>query len=557
MDLRDDGGRVEIFPPFTPMRMVLSFKLMSEPNFPSPEELQQKLSEFMKSQFGNQVTVSTQAGIVPEDAGVSSEPLGTGDEVFEFRHLPRDIKAHLDRYVIRQDDAKRVLAIAVCDHYNNVNFMRKLEAEDEKKARETEYTKQNVILLGPTGVGKTYLVKHIAELVGVPFVKADATKFSETGYVGGDVEDLVRELVHRADGDIELAQYGIIYIDEVDKIASSSSAMGRDVSGRGVQTALLKLMEETEVPLRAANDIQGQLQAAMEFQRTGGKPKRQTINTRHVLFIVSGAFEKMRAVIERRVRHSTIGFGAPEEGDADDEILQHVATADFVEYGLEPEFIGRLPVRVVCRELSVGDLFEILRRSEGSIVRQYERAFRAYGIEVFFEEAGLHRIAELAAEEKTGARGLLTVCERLLRSFKYELPGSGVNRFTVDAALIENPPKRLAELLEQGQRAIAEELGAVAREFAQRLSSKHGVTVELTDGALARLVERATAENIHMRDLCADVFKDYEFGLKLAEGTSEPLILTEEAVANPDRYLSEWLVKRYRAERHTPPEDAA
>jgi endopeptidase Clp ATP-binding regulatory subunit ClpX len=522
---------------------------MSEPTFPSPEELQKKLTEFMKTQFGSHVSVSTQISGAPEESAGPGDSTIPGEEPFEFRHLPRDIKAHLDRFVIRQDDAKQVLAIAVCDHYNNVNYMRKLEQEDEKKARETEYTKQNVILLGPTGVGKTYLVKHIAELVGVPFVKADATKFSETGYVGGDVEDLVRELVQRASGDVELAQYGIIYIDEVDKIASSASLMGRDVSGRGVQTALLKLMEETEVPLRAPNDIQGQLQAALEFQRTGGAPKRQTINTRHVLFIVSGAFEKINGVIERRVRHGTIGFAAPVSREGDTDLLQHVTTADFVEYGLEPEFIGRLPVRVVCRELAVNDLFEILHRSEGSIVRQYERAFRAYGIEVFFEEAGLRRIAEMAAEEKTGARGLLTVCERLLRSFKYELPGSGVNRFTVDVVLIENPEKRLAELLEQGQRALAEELAAVAREFAQRLSSRHNLKVELTEGAIARLVERATAENIHMRDLCAEVFKDYEFGLKLAEGTMEPLILGEEAVGNPDRYLSEWLVKRYRADR--------
>jgi len=530
---------------------------MSEPNFPSPEELQQKLSEFMKSQFGNHVSVSTQPGPAQDDGAGPGQTAERRATAFEFRHLPRDIKGHLDRYVIRQDDAKRVLAIAVCDHYNNVNFMRKLEAEDEKKARETEYTKQNVILLGPTGVGKTYLVKHIADLVGVPFVKADATKFSETGYVGGDVEDLVRELVQRANGDVELAQYGIIYIDEVDKIASSASAMGRDVSGRGVQTALLKLMEETEVPLRAANDIQGQLQAALEYQRTGGKPKRQTINTRHVLFIVSGAFEKMNSVIERRVRQSTIGFAAPHDGQNQGDMLQHVTTADFVEFGMEPEFIGRLPVRVVCRELTAADLFEILHRSEGSIVRQYERAFRAYGIEVFFEEAGLLRIAELAAAEKTGARGLLTVCERLLRSFKYELPGSGVNRFTVDLALIDDPEKRLAELLEQGQRALEEELGAVAREFAQRLSSRHGVKVELTDGALAKLVERAVKEDIHMRDLCAEVFKDYEFGLKLAEGTTETLIISEEAIANPDRYLSEWLVKRYRSDRRGGAEETA
>ena len=503
----------------------------------------------MKSQFGNNVSVSTQISSGPEETGPE---VRTSDEVFDFRYLPRDIKAHLDRYVIRQDEAKRVLAIAVCDHYNNVNFMRRLEREDEKKAREIEYTKQNVILLGPTGVGKTYLVKHIAELVGVPFVKADATKFSETGYVGGDVEDLVRELVRRADGDVTLAEYGIVYIDEVDKIASSANLLGRDVSGRGVQTALLKLMEETEVPLRAPNDLQGQLQAALEFQRGGsGHQRKQTINTRHILFIVSGAFEKISGVIEHRVRSSAIGFGAFGKGTAGqaDDLLSQVSTADFVEYGLEPEFIGRLPIRVVCKPLTVDDLFEILHRAEGSIVRQYERAFRAYGIEVFFDEPGLRRIAEMAAEEKTGARGLLTVCERLLRSFKYELPGSGVNRITVDTGLIDQPDKRLAELLEQGHRAIAEDLAAVAREFARRLASRYSINVEMAPDALDILVERALAENIHMRDLCAQVFKDYEFGLKLAEGTPEPLILTLEAVENPDRYLSDWLVKRYRADR--------
>src|SRR5438445_1233194 len=177
------------------------------PSFPSPEELKSKITEFMKQNFGDRVSVA--AITEPEPAAGEEEdekPEKTEQEKFEFNLLPRDIKAHLDRFVIKQDEAKKVLAIAVCDHYNQANYLRRLEKEDATRAQEIEYIKQNVILVGPTGVGKTYLIKHIADLIKVPFVKADATKFSETGYVGGDVEDLVRELVHKADGDVNLAQ---------------------------------------------------------------------------------------------------------------------------------------------------------------------------------------------------------------------------------------------------------------------------------------------------------------------------------------------------------------
>src|SRR5437868_1857685 len=318
------------------------------PTFPSPEELKTKITEFMKQNFGDRVSVAAfpapePAEAEPEEKAEKIDPAAAG---FEFNFLPRDIKAHLDRFVIKQDEAKKVLAIAVCDHYNHAKYLRQLEKENPERAELTEYAKQNVILVGPTGVGKTYLIKHIADLIKVPFVKADATKFSETGYGGGDVEDLVRELVHKANGDVNRAQFGIIYIDEIDKIASAGNMIGRDVSGRGVQTTLLKLMEETEVPLRSAMDLQGQLQAALEFQRRG-KASRQTISTRDILFVVSGAFERLKAQVSQRIARGQIGFSAEPIRVMDNELFQHVTTEDFIEFGFEPEFIGRLPIRVV------------------------------------------------------------------------------------------------------------------------------------------------------------------------------------------------------------------
>ncbi len=506
---------------------------------PSPEEFQKQLSEFVRQHFQN---LRAQPSPEPEGAGAPQGEEGrTKPEGLDFKRKPRDIKEYLDRFVIKQDEAKKVLSVALCDHYHHV----RLAIEDKESPN---YAKQNIILIGPTGVGKTFLIRNAADLIGVPFVKADATKFSETGYVGGDVEDMVRDLVRLADGDINRAKYGIIYIDEIDKIAAASNMAGRDVSGRGVQTNLLKLMEETEVPARSPNDIAGQIQAMMDFTQRGRKAP-STINTKHILFIVSGAFDGLEKIARKRLRNATIGFAAKERPpESEAEVLGRAQTGDFIEFGFEPEFIGRLPVRVVCHALEVADLFQILKNSEGSIVRQYEQDFAAYGIEVLFSDDGLRAIAERAGEERTGARGLMTVCERVFRDIKFELPSTGVKRFVVTRQLVDDPAGELKKILadpRQEERLVARQL---VDEFARRFQETHGMSIRFTGAAADLLVNQALQKGQSVRDLCAARFRDFHFGLKLIaqNSTQREFVLDTDAVLAPDKVLSDWVVASYR-----------
>lgn len=523
-----------------------------KPPHPSPEEITRKLEDFIKNSLGGQVIFSRiephNLGSTPEETDSSEAPAETDvpDSVFEFRYKPAEIKAYLDRFVIRQDEAKKVLATAVCDHYNHARMLREHAAQ--KNTSTLEFSKQNVIITGPTGVGKTYLVKHIADLIGVPFVKADATKFSETGYVGGDVDDLIRDLVAKANGNVQLAEHGIIYLDEIDKLATGGEGRGgRDVSGRGVQTALLKLMEETEVPLYASNDFRSQMK--MMFDMRQGRSGREVINTRNILFIVSGAFSGLEKIIEKRQSKAAIGFGAAiQEKTASEDLLRQARTKDFIDYGFEAEFIGRLPVRVFCEALTADDLFQIMKHSEGSLIRQYEREFHAYGVRAFFEDDALRAVANIAADEKTGARGLVTAWEKVLRDFKFELPSLGLPDLIIDADLVKDTHQALERCRRDAQSLQTDVRADAVRAFANRFAEEHGLTLVFDAGAIRTLVQRAEREGSGVEALCLRLFKDYPFGLQLVSRSlgQTQFHLSSEAVEQPDRYLSDLVVNSYR-----------
>ncbi|MBF0467604.1 MAG: AAA family ATPase [Desulfamplus sp.] len=444
-------------------------------NLPDPQKIEKEIEEFLNKRFGGTVKIISPS-ILPKNAAIKgTDSPSEKSEFINFDIKPTELVSYLDQYIIRQYRAKSVLSTKICTHFNRIKH---LEENTGIQAGITGSIKSNILMLGPTGVGKTYLIKLIAKKIGVPFVKADATKFSETGYVGGDVEDIIRDLVKEANDDIELAQYGIVYIDEIDKIAASQNFRGADVSRTGVQRALLKPMEETDIDLKVPHDPISMIQELENYHKTGKRSKRR-INTANILFIVSGAFGDLAQIVSKRISKQSIGFGSTISTAKDEsDILKHLKAEDLVEFGFESEFIGRLPVRCVLEKLSENDLYDILRMPNNPVILGKRLDFKAYGIDIVFTDDSLKLLAARAFHENTGARGLVSAVEDVLISFEEHLPSSDIKRLTVTQKLVENPAEYLEKILCAHEKTDSSEYSVSCRTSYYQKNKNHGTKAD-------------------------------------------------------------------------------
>jgi len=570
-------------------------KIINE-KIPNPKEIEKEIGEFLNKKYGDQVKMIAPIVMSHADDSETDDFSHKKKNPINFDLKPEDLIAYLDQFIIKQDLAKQILSTKVCTHFNRIRYQK---SDKGKSLNLSGGIKNNVLMLGPTGVGKTYIIKLIANKLGVPFVKGDATKFSETGYVGGDVEDLVRDLVRESDNDLERAEHGIIYIDEIDKIASSGNLIGADVSRAGVQRALLKPMEETDVELKVPHDPISMIQEVEQFRKTGKREKR-SINTKNILFIMSGAFGGLDDIIKKRTSTQKIGFGSPAKASqSTSRMIKQVKAEDLINYGFESEFVGRLPVKAVFERLKEKDLLKILQAPNNPVLLNKKIDFATYGITIKFSNDALELLAKRAYEENTGARGLVSVIEQVLIPFETKLPSTNIKRFPVTVSVIENPEHNLSKwltektnsprletfnaIMRENKQAIIMYLnnnrGIITHQHALPLSayridkisdyycnnvteignavkkiksfydkikkieldfySKHDINIVLEEDAVDAILHQL-ASGIDIKNVYKKISDDFEYGFKLIREKTQRnrFFLSEKALTNPENFLN-------------------